>query len=222
MNNIEVFGLHVECIYNPRLKNSYITILPSTKVVVKTSTKNESFIRKLVSEKYDWICKKIASIEKNEKLRVNLEDEVLVFGELYSIDHEIATLLRETLLKTKKMTPQKIASLYDDYYKAMASEYIPGRVEFFSKKMNLFPSSLRYRKMRRRWGSCDHKNELTFNTNLLKLNPELIDYVVVHELSHIKHKNHSKKFYMTIYEYLPEYKKLEKRIQEEYYRFMVQ
>jgi predicted metal-dependent hydrolase len=87
--------------------------------------------------------------------------------------------------------------------------------------MNLYPINIKYRKMKRRWGSCDSKNELTFNTQLLKLSSDLIDYVVVHELSHIKHKNHSKRFYETLKSYLPEYKMLEKRMQQEYYQFML-
>lgn len=221
-NSLEILGLHVECIYNPRLKNSYINILPSSLIIVKTPIKNDRFIRELVESKHSWILKKIKDIEKNGKVSVNLEDEVLIFGELYSIDHEVATYLRQTLLKQKKVSEKKLISLYDEYYKEMASLHIPKRVEYFSALMELYPSEIKYRKMRRRWGSCDSKNELTFNTHLLKLTQELIDYVVVHELAHIRHKNHSKKFYATIEKYLPNFRILEKRIQEEYYKFMIQ
>lgn len=221
-NSLEILGLHVECIYNPRLKNSYINILPSSAVIVKTPIKSDRFIRELIESKHSWILKKIKHIEKNGKISVNLEDEVLIFGELYSIDHEVATFLRQNLLKQKNVSEKKLMTLYDEYYKAMASLHIPKRVEHFSAIMGLFPSEIKYRKMKRRWGSCDSKNELTFNTHLLKLTCELIDYVVVHELAHIKHKNHSKKFYATIEMYLPNFRVLEKRIQEEYYKFMIQ
>jgi len=222
MNNLEILGLHVSYTYNPRLKNSYIHILPSAKIIVKTPINSEKHIRELVQSKHTWIVKKINHIEKYQKTNVNLEDEVLIFGELYSIDHEVATALREKLLKSRSGTNENIASLYDNYYKEMASQYIPERVEYFSRIMGLYPTNIKYRKMKRRWGSCDSKKELTFNIYLLKLSPDLIDYVIVHELSHIKHMNHSKRFHDLVSKYLVNAKELEKRIKEEYYKFMVQ
>ena len=147
---------------------------------------------------------------------------MLIFGELYSIDHEVATALREKLLKSRSGTNENIASLYDNYYKEIASQYIPERVEYFSRIMGLYPTNIKYRKMKRRWGSCDSKKELTFNIYLLKLSRDLIDYVIVHELSHIKHMNHSKRFHDLVSKYLVNAKELEKRIKEEYYKFMVQ
>ncbi len=222
MNKLEILGLHIEVIYNPRLKNSYITILPSSKIVVKTPTKSQAHIEKLVQSKYDWIVKKINHIEKYEKVRVNIEDEVLIFGELYSVDHEMAQRLRDKLFRLKTLTPENILRTYDSYYKEMAEEYIPKRVEHFSNLMGLYPSNIKFRKMKRRWGSCDSKRELTFNIYLLKLSTELIDYVIVHELSHIKHMNHSKKFHTLVESYLLDAKLREKKIKEEYYKFMIE
>ncbi len=222
MNKLEILGLHIEVIYSPRLKNSYITILPSSKIVVKTPTKSQAHIEKLVQSKYDWIVKKINHIEKYEKVRVNIEDEVLIFGELYSVDHEMAQRLRDKLFRLKTLTPENILRTYDSYYKEMAEEYIPKRVEHFSNLMGLYPSNIKFRKMKRRWGSCDSKRELTFNIYLLKLSTELIDYVIVHELSHIKHMNHSKKFHTLVESYLLDAKLREKKIKEEYYKFMIE
>ena len=222
MNNLEILGLHVSYTYNPRLKNSYINILPSAKIIIKTPIKSEQHISELIHSKYNWIIKKIANIEKHQKVNVNLEDEVLIFGELYSIDHEVATPLRERLLRSRSDTSENIANLYDGYYKTMALEYVPQRVEYFSHIMGLYPSNIKYRKMKRRWGSCDSKKELTFNIYLLKLSRELIDYVIVHELSHIKHMNHSKRFHDLVKNHLSNASFLEKKIKEEYYKFMIQ
>ena len=222
MNNIEILGLHVSYIYNPRLKNSYINILPSAKILVKTPVNSQKHIHDLVQSKYTWIVKKINHIEKYQKVNVNLEDEVLIFGELYSVDHEVASILREKLSKSRSVTNENIVTLYDGYYKEMAIQYIPERVEHFSRMMGLYPSTIKYRKMKRRWGSCDSKKELTFNIYLLKLSHELIDYVIVHELSHIKHMNHSKRFHDLVSKYLANAKELEKKIKEEYYKFMIQ
>ena len=218
MNNLNIFGLDINYKYDPRLKNSYINILPSAQVVVKTPIKSEKYIYDLIEGKYEWIIKKIDHIKKYEKRDVNIEDEVLIFGEVYSIDHEIATALRNRLQKLRTITQENILSSYDRYYKEMASIHIPKRVEHFSTLMNLYPTNIKYRKMKRRWGSCDSKKELTFNTTLLKLSLELIDYVIVHELAHIKHMNHSKRFHDLVKCYLPNAKELEKKIREEFYR----
>ena len=218
MNSLNIFGLDINYKYNPKLKNSYINILPSTQVVVKTPIKSEKYIYDLIEGKYEWIIKKIDHIKKYEKRDVNIEDEVLIFGEVYSIDHEIATALRNRLQKLRTITQENILSSYDRYYKEMASIHIPKRVEHFSTLMNLYPTNIKYRKMKRRWGSCDSKKELTFNTTLLKLSLELIDYVIVHELAHIKHMNHSKRFHDLVKCYLPNAKELEKKIREEFYR----
>lgn len=218
MNSLNIFGLDVNYTYNPRLKNSYINILPSAKVVVKTPIKSEKYIYDLIEVKYEWIIKKIEHIKKHEKIDVNMEDEVLIFGEVYSMDHEIATNLRNKLQKLRTVTQENILSSYDSYYKEMAQSHIPGRVEHFSTLMGLYPSNIKFRKMKRRWGSCDSKKELTFNTNLLKLTQDLIDYVIVHELAHIKHMNHSKQFHNLVKKYLENSKELEIKIREQYYR----
>jgi predicted metal-dependent hydrolase len=72
--------------------------------------------------------------------------------------------------------------------------------------MQLFYTHVGFRKTKSRWGSCSHKNSLSFSTNLAKTDPHFIEYVVVHELAHIKHKNHSKEFWNEVEKFLPDYK----------------
>ncbi len=218
--SLEICGLHVELLTNPKLKHSYINILPSSQILVKTPLTSQAQIVQLIQSKADWIVKKINHIEKYQKVNVNFEDEVLLFGELYSVDHELAEPLRAQLLAGKNSTPNKILAIYDNYYKTMAAQYIPKRVAYFSDLMGLHSTNIKYKKMKRRWGSCDTKGELTFNTQLLKLSPTLIDYVIVHELAHLRHMNHSKYFHALVQKYLPNSKELEKKIKEEYYKFM--
>lgn len=92
-------------------------------------------------------------------------------------------------------------------------ESVQSRVEHFSKLMGLSYSELKFRKMKRRWGSCTSKGVITLNKELLRLEQELVDYVVVHELAHLKHMNHSKMFHNCVTSYLPDARKREKELQ---------
>lgn len=93
--------------------------------------------------------------------------------------------------------------------KAAASEYIPYRVKCFSEKMGLIPAAVKISSATKKFGSCSAKNSLNFSYRLMMYPPEAIDYVVVHELAHIKHHNHSKDFYKLIEQFLPDFRKRE-------------
>lgn len=91
--------------------------------------------------------------------------------------------------------------------KAAAKEYIPERVKYFAKIMNLEPLAVKISSAQKNFGSCSGKNSLNFSYRLMMYPKEAIDYVVVHELAHIKHHNHSADFYKLIEQYMPDYKK---------------
>lgn len=84
--------------------------------------------------------------------------------------------------------------------------YIPQRVEYYSAIMSLKPAEIKITSARKRFGSCSGDNRLCFSLYLMAYPAAAIDYVVVHELAHIKEKNHSKNFYSIINKILPDYK----------------
>lgn len=93
--------------------------------------------------------------------------------------------------------------------RAEAKAYLPGRVACYEKLMGLHPTAVRINAAKTRFGSCSAKNSLNFSCLLMRYPPEAIDYVVVHELAHIAHHDHSPAFYALIAKYLPDYKKRE-------------
>ena len=93
--------------------------------------------------------------------------------------------------------------------RAEAKTYLPGRVAYYEKLMGLHPTAIRINAAKTRFGSCGAKNSLNFSCLLMQYPPEAIDYVVVHELAHIAHHDHSPAFYALIAKYLPDYKKRE-------------
>ena len=102
-------------------------------------------------------------------------------------------------------TPEEIAAL-----KAQAWAILPEKVAYWSAKMGVHPTGLKITTARKRYGSCSGKNSLCFSCFLMNSPEAAIDLVVVHELCHIREKNHGKRFYALLEQYLPDYKERKK------------
>ena len=106
-------------------------------------------------------------------------------------------------------TPAEIEAL-----KALARAVLPPKIEYWSEKMGVTPTGFRVTSARTRYGSCSGKNSLCFSWRLMLYPPEAIDYVIVHELAHIRHHDHSPAFYALIAQYLPDWKARMKLLKE--------
>jgi predicted metal-dependent hydrolase len=95
--------------------------------------------------------------------------------------------------------------LIAQWYAARAREFIGARVQAYAERTGIRPSSVSVTGARRRWGSCSAQGRLNFAWRLIMAPPDVIDYVVVHELAHIEHHNHSKAFWARVGEIMPDY-----------------
>lgn len=91
-------------------------------------------------------------------------------------------------------------------YKKQAREKITEYVDYYGRKMGVSYGRIAIREQKTCWGSCSSKKNLNFNWKLILMPPEIMEYVVVHELSHLFEMNHSKKFWKIVETYLPDYK----------------
>ena len=170
------------------IKHIYLRVLSPDLIQIKSNIYYTIYDAKdLIEKKISWIESSISKLEQNSIL----EDEFLYLG------------------VRKKLEDYKIKNL-DAFYKKEIQKILPLKLEEYSKKMNLIPTSISYRKNKRTWGSCNYKNGLNFNILLMKFPIELMEYVIIHELAHIKHKNHSKKFWDLVEDFCPDYKQREK------------
>ncbi len=94
-----------------------------------------------------------------------------------------------------------------------AKELLPQRVEHYSRIMQLRTAGITITGAEKRFGSCSGKNRLCFSWRLMAYPEEAIDYVVVHELAHIRHKNHGRDFYALVASVLPDYRRREAILQ---------
>ena len=92
---------------------------------------------------------------------------------------------------------------------AEAREYIPPRAAYYAQLMEVSPTAIRFSRAKTRFGSCSAKDSITFSLRLMDYPKEAVDYVIVHELAHIRHKNHGKEFYRFVASILPDYRQRE-------------
>ena len=112
------------------------------------------------------------------------------------------------------LTKEKKASIKINFYKYYAKSVLLDRVDYFANLMNLHPRKVSFRKAKTRWGSCSSVNNISLNIGLLMLSNEFSDYVIVHELAHIKHKNHSKEFWKLVEKYYPNYARAKEELKK--------
>ena len=208
----------VEHIVKPKLKHSYLSIDKSLHIVVKTPQVSHQFVEQLLVQKEQWLRKQYTKLLQNQPQPIQLRQELLLFGEVVNIQSQEALFLQKQLKKIDLSDTKKILQKYDAFYKHTAQNYFPQRVDYFSSLMHLPFTKIKYRKMKSRWGSCNTKRELTFNTQLIKLKKELIDYVIVHELAHIQHMNHSKAFHTLVSSYLPDAHILREKLKNTHFK----
>ena len=100
----------------------------------------------------------------------------------------------------------KARDLFVKWYKTRAWEKITEKVLYYSKRLDLVPQGTRLMTARTQWGSCSPDNRLSFNWKLVMAADAFIDYVVAHELLHIKEKNHSHRFWGALESFMPDYR----------------
>ena len=171
-------------------KTLAIQINPDLSVTVRSPMyAPQSDIERILREKEGWIQKHIEKIREQEEKRKKTQGEKGERGEQgESVEREY--LSREEI--------QKLAE--------KALEYIPKRVSYFAKQIGVTHGRITIRNQKTRWGSCSSKGNLNFNCLLMLTPPEVIDYVIVHELCHRKEMNHSGAFWAEVEKILPDYK----------------
>ena len=158
---------------------------------------------------YILIRKKIKNIYlniKNKKLFVKAHKKVPIYyieNLLKSKENWIMKKLNEETLKTQK---EKLYT--DNEFEKIVLEYI----NKYSKLLDVHLNKIRIKQIKYAWGSCTSNKNITINYELIKYEENVIEYVIVHELCHLKYMNHSKSFWKLVEKYIPNYKELRKKL----------
>jgi predicted metal-dependent hydrolase len=100
------------------------------------------------------------------------------------------------------------------FYQREAEKFIQERIKIWSEQMQLYPNALNFRNQKSRWGSCTSKGSIQINWRLIGAPVEVIDYILIHELAHLRHMNHSSEFWKLVEKHCPEYPVSEKWLNE--------
>lgn len=182
-------------------------------------------INSFVLEKQNWIDK---TIKKQAGRALLIKEKEFVTGEKFYYlgeSFELETffepkekpglIFRNSRFHLNAPDDKEIKNnLFTVWYKQKALEHISGRVNFFCARLNVRARGVRISSARQRWGSCSPENKLAFSFRLVMMPPEIIDYVIVHELMHIREKSHSTRFWTLVEEAMPQYKIHRRRLRE--------
>lgn len=183
------------------------------KVIVRAPLKApEAWIKQFVESKAAWIAEKKAEAALHPVLtaRQFSDGETLPYlGReipLRVVDGPAAALRFDGVFHLAKKARPGALSLFEKWYKAQARRILTERVELYARQFGFRYGQIRISSARTRWGSCSSRGTLSFTWRLVMAPLEVVDYVVLHELAHLKVRNHSPLFWAEVARMLPGYR----------------
>ncbi len=176
-----------------------------------------SEINSFVEEKQNWI-NKIIKKQKDETAKqkaknFEIGERFFYLGISYPLEivfepfENAGVIFRNNLFYLNARGDQDLKKNYFiAWYKKKAHDFIRQRLDYFGRVLKLRYESIRITSAQNRWGSCSADDRLAFSFRLIMAPPDVIDYMIVHELMHIKEKNHSLRFWQRVEAVIPEYK----------------
>ncbi len=177
-------GINIEVQYKP-IRTIRMVVRPDTSVHISAPVyASEEEVRAFVLKRTDWLHKAIGKMEARRALQAN----------------------KPTLSPLQQLIEEQ-----KQYRRLMA--YLKPQFEYWRTKMELPPTQFTIRKMRSRWGSCTPvRRSIRFNLALANQSERAIDYIIVHELAHLRYANHGPQFKALVSRYMPDWKEREKEL----------
>ncbi len=192
----------------------------------------DQFIDSFIQKKEAWLKAKIAEQASNGEYCCNFTQgaQLFLFGRQVTLNIAFAkagekatvflsdlandkqsltvvlTKRSQTKLVSKSSLALTVKKQIENYFKTQAQRIILPKVAHYAQLTQLNPKAIKIRQYSARWGSCNNKGELSFNYLLMMLPMKVIDYVIIHELCHLRHLNHSKDFWQLVAIYFPSFK----------------
>ncbi len=206
-----------------KIKNIYIRVKDGQVMVRCSPRVSKEYIEEVIYKKSAWINKKLAEYEK-EKQAGNLE-KMEILGNEYNVKIQYKQINKidinvtdeveislPTQFENEEISTQLKTRIKDAIYKKVVFEETKLAMQKYGILTGLNPEKWRIRKINTAWGSCSSNKNITISSNLAKFDRQTIEYVVLHELTHLKYMNHSKEFWKMVESYMPNYKQIRKQL----------
>jgi predicted metal-dependent hydrolase len=203
----------IDQLIRSRRRSISLMITKEAKLIVRAPhAVTDSYIQQVIQQKSAWIVQKQEYFRRKPQAVAKnfLEGEEFLFlGKSYPLkivdDLPKAVLLEDTLKISAMVLGNARQHIYG-WYKSQALEYISQRVSQLAQANGLVYQHVGVNDAQTRWGSCGYKGTLNFSWRLIMAPPRVIDYVVIHELMHLKQRNHSRLFWQEVKKCIPDYK----------------
>ncbi len=212
--------MKIEQIIRSRRKTFALVIKPDGSLVVRAPQRATRVqVEQVVADHEDWIRKKQEQV-KRERVQppVYQEGEQFYFlGQRYPLeiaDNPPQPLSLNGRFVLEKKWQGQAERVFEAWYRWQAKKLLPERVKVYAERYGYQPAGVGITGARTRWGSCSSRGSLNFSWRLVLAPIEAVDYVVVHELAHLKHRNHSKEFWAEVARMCPDYKQWLKVLKE--------
>jgi len=206
-----------------------ISVLPDSSVIVRAPYRASlKTISGVVQDKSDWIIKHRDNYRNVDQKKLN--GSFATGGIQLFRGKEYELIVTEAPKNSVRINGSKIEITLPDpdegvavkkllyaIYKTEAASVFPEMMNSALRKLerqNFLPTGLVIRSMKSRWGSCSRKGIITLSTELIKLPDIYIEYVIVHELCHLKHHNHGKDYYLLLSQLFPDWKNVRKDLRK--------
>ena len=207
------------------LKSHYISVARGEGVLLKGKAVSDAIADRLILKKARWILDKLALVQQIAAEEIVTGARMQYLGRRYYIEILIQDDLNSihidfTASKFRVSTPNSLNTQADlnaafaTFFEQKAREKLSPRVRKWAKEMDIQYKSLSFARMEKRWGSCTPQNRIVLHVDAVKLSYRLIDYLIVHELAHVRIKNHSKAFWAEIARYIPNWRALDEAMGE--------
>ena len=203
-------------------KTLSISINESAELIVRAPNRiSDQKIQNFINEKENWITRNQSVVKARVEEAGKDKNMLLYLGTLFPLKTDnnakkISFNGKEFLvdLQNKEKTNKSLKTWYKNKFKEVA---VP-RLFYFAEKHNLQVNQVRIKEQRTLWGSCSSRNNINLNFLLIMAPLKVIDYVIIHELVHTIHKNHSANFWSAVEEIMPNYKEAKHWLKENGYR----
>lgn len=173
-------------------------------------------ISRFIEEKQNWIQKTLRQQKdaalKNKAKEYQSGETFLYLGQTYPLEvffepfeSEGVVFSNSRFYLNAREDTELRKRCFVSWYKKKAAEYFRQRVDLYSRMLKSQPENIRITSAKSRWGSCSEDDRLAFSFQLIMAPPAIIDYVIVHELAHIREKNHSRDFWRLVESIIPDY-----------------